>query len=402
MDLFRRHVTLLGLALGALLAGGCDVQDAADEVSAPTFAEVIPAPSFEVDLPGVTPGAVVGAPGGYLAGELGALSRSVAWDLLWGDPALRGHLKGYRDRADQLRHAVNTIWARYPDRVVGLFWGDAAQAAWPLAEAVGLRTTLHVDSLGFGAVALPLRFQAPGLSPAPAAPGGLILGVVLAPDVPPTLGQVEAAVWTATDASERRLPAWSWGGLQRLTDPGTGLDLVLCDIGLGAAMRARLAWQGAALDMDDPHALLDEAPSERDADVRASWKYSLQDGMLRAWRRGELTWETAVTGGVLAGLDGDEESLVVIGASSVEVLDADTGVLAARFVRGWEDVPGLAQALAGLDPDRRDRDASTALPLAEILATEWALEADTAAARGWAPVAAWWDGWGTYFGSLPY
>ncbi len=402
MDRFRRHVTLLGLAIGALLANGCDVQEAAPESPGTIFAEAPQAQPLDVALPGGTPGALIDAPAGVLAGDLVPLSRPAAWALLWGDPALRGHLKGYRDRAEQLRHAVDTVWALHPGRPVGLFWGDAARAAWPLTEAVGIRTILHVDSQGFGPVALPLRFQAPGLSPAPDAAGGLILGIVLAQDVPRTLGQVEAAVWSPVDVPDRQLPGWPWGGLQRLADPETGLDLVLCDIGVTAQARTRLRWDGAALDMDDPHATFEEAPLQRDADARASWKYSLQEGLLRAWRRGELTWETPVTGEILAGLDGDEESLVVIGAGSVEVVDADTGVLAARFVRGWEDVPGLAQALAGLDPDRRDRDALTALPLAEILSTAWTLEAEAAAARGWAPVAAWWDGWALFFGSLPY
>ncbi len=402
MDLFRRHVTLLCLALAVFLAGGCDVEEAVDAAAEVTFAEAVPAPSIDVELPDGGLGVAVDAPGSALTGDLLILSREDAWDLLWNDPALREHLKGYRDRADQLRHAVNTVWARYPGRTVGLIWGDAAEAAWPLEETVGLRTTLHVHSAGFGPAALPLRFQAPGLSQTQETADGLIFGIIVAQSAPPTLGLLDAAIWAPVHGDDRRLPSWSWGGLQRLTDDATGLDLVLCDIGLAPMARERLRWTGAALDMDDPVSPLDAAPVERDADVRDSWKYSLQDGLLRAWQRGELTWETPVAGAVLAGLDGDDESVVIVGESSVEVVDATSGVLAARFVRGWGDVPGLSESLAGLDPDRRDRDPAAALPLGAILAASWAHEADAAAARGWAPVAAWWDGWAAYFVALPY
>ncbi len=402
MDLFRRHVTLLSLALMGLLAGGCDVEEASDAASEVLFTEPVPAPSIDVELPGGSLGVAIDAPGSALTGDLLTLSREDAWDLLWSDPALRGHLKGYRDRADQLRHAVNTVWARYPGRAVGLFWGDAAKAAWPLEETVGLRTTLHVHTAGFGPAALPLRFQAPGLSQTQETADGLIFGVIVAQSAPPTLGLVDAAIWNPVEGDDRRLPSWSWGGLQRLTDDATGLDLVLCDIGLAPMARERIRWTGAAMEMDDHLTFLDAAPLERDADARASWKYSLQEGILRAWQRGDLTWETPVAGAILAGLDADAESLVVVGETSVEVVDATTGVLVARFVRGWGDVPGLSEALAGLNPDRRDRDPQAALPLGAILAASWAHEADAAAARGWGPVAAWWDGWAEYFSGLPY
>ncbi|MFH1532772.1 MAG: hypothetical protein ABIK09_18775 [Pseudomonadota bacterium] len=399
MDHLWRPVALLGVTLVAALAVGCGVQGGFEEPET-VFAEA--APALEMELPADALGVIADTPGGFLAGELSPLSREEAWGLLWSDPVLRGHLKGAQVRADQLRRGLNTIWARYPGGPVGLFWGDASQAAWPLGEAVGLRTILHVHTSGLGPAALPLRLQAPGLTPAPATAGGLIIGVVVARDVLPTLGQVDAAVWAPAASQDRRLPSWSWGGLQRLSDDATGLDLVLCDIGLVVDARERIRWGGAALDMDDHLSGLDEVPLERDADVRASWKYALQEGILRAWQRGEFTWETPVTGTILAGLDGDDQSLVVVGPRSVEVVDAETGVLAARFLRGWEDVPGLADALAGLDAERGDQDAHAFVPLAGILSAAWESEAALAAARGWAPAAAWWDGWAVFFGSLPF
>ena len=402
MDRFWRPVTLLGMALSVLLACGCGAQEDADEIEF-VFAEADPAATVEVERPGGLIGAMIDAPAGALAGELTALSLADALHIISTDPALRAALKGYRDRGDQVRQAVTTIWARYPGRVVGFFWGDAAQAARPISETVGLRTHLHVDTAGLGPVALPLRFQAPGLSPAPSAESGIILGVVVARSAPPTLGQVDAAIWAPTTSPERRLPMWSWGGLQRLSDDAVGLDLVLCDIGLAGGARAEIRWEGAAFDLDDPQAADPaSAPLERDADARAPWKYSLQDGTLRAWHRGEPAWETPVEGTILAGLDGADLSLVVIGARTVEVVDAETGVLAARFVRGWEDIPGLADALALLSPERRDRDADASPPVAEIMAAAWEIEAQVAANRGWTPVASWWEGWATFFGSLPY
>ncbi len=177
---------------------------------------------------------------------------------------------------------------------------------------------------------------------------------------------------------------------------------MLCDIGLQVGARERLQWAGAALEIGDPQAGHEEVPLERDTDVRASWRYALQDGVLRGWRRGELTWETSVSGTILAGLDGDDNSLVVVGAGTVEVVDAKTGVLAVRFVRGWEDVPDLAEALAGLDSERRNHDALATQPLAEILSAAWEIEAEQAAERGWIPAAAWWDGWAVFFSDLPY
>ncbi len=51
MDLFRRPVTLLCLALVIVLACGCGVQEA-DEEPEVIFAGAAPGPTVEVDLPG--------------------------------------------------------------------------------------------------------------------------------------------------------------------------------------------------------------------------------------------------------------------------------------------------------------------------------------------------------------
>ena len=401
MDRYWYWLTPLVLALTMVLAAGCGMEET-EEAPEVTFAATAPGPQYDMPLPEGSTGVVTEVTGGFLAGSLETLSRQDARDLLQGDRALRGHLRGYRDRTAQLRHGVDAIWARYPGRTVGLFWGEAAQAAWPLGESVGLRTTLHVRLGGLGAVELPLRFQAPGLSPAPLNSDGLIVGVVVARDVPPTLGQVDAALWTLEEGVDRHLPWWSWGGLQRLSDDVVGLDLVLCDVGVAPDARDRIRWDGAILDLDISHGTPGEAPPARAMDTRASWTYVLDDGILRGWRRGALQWETPVCGAVLAGLDGDDLRLVVIGGGSVEVVDADTGAIEARFVRGWSDVPGLAEALAGLDTDCRDRDALLASPLGEVLSAAWADEAQRAAARGWTPEAVWWDGWAVFFSDLPY